>query len=95
MKNILLLNFAFIVILFFSCKDVIVTSPESNQNVEDFEAAWNKINEVYPYLEFKNINWDAVENLQNILNSDAWKAPHHRERNAVTWPELTYVNSPA
>jgi hypothetical protein len=45
---------------FFSCKDFVVTEPESNLNVEDFEAAWNRIRDVYPYLEFKNINWDSI-----------------------------------
>lgn len=45
---------------FFSCKDIIVTEPESNLNVEDFEAAWKRVRDVYPYLEFKHINWDSI-----------------------------------
>jgi carboxyl-terminal processing protease len=60
MKNWLLPHIVFFVFLLSSCKDVIVTSPDKNQNVEDFEAAWNRINNVYPYLEFKNINWDSI-----------------------------------
>jgi hypothetical protein len=56
-------NYLFItllVTLFISCEGIIVTPPESNQNVADFEAAWNRINAVYPYLEFKKINWDSI-----------------------------------
>ena len=44
----------------WACEGAIVTPPESNQNVEDFEAAWNRVNAVYPYLEFKQIDWDSL-----------------------------------
>lgn len=60
MKNIFLILSALSLILLFSCKDIVVTEPDSNLNVEDFEAAWNRINDVYPYLEFKKINWDSI-----------------------------------
>ncbi len=60
MKTLYRLLFVFVILFVFSCRDVIVTSPDSNQNLEDFEAAWNRINDVYPYLEFKNINWDSL-----------------------------------
>jgi len=46
--------------LVISCADVIVTSPVSNLNVEDFEAAWKRVKSVYPYLAFKKINWDSL-----------------------------------
>lgn len=46
-----------------SCKDIIVTEPESSLNVEDFEAAWKRIKDVYPYLEFKKINWDSIHSV--------------------------------
>lgn len=49
-----------VVTLTFSCTDLLVNEPDSNQNVEDFEAAWERIDDVYPYLEFKNINWDSI-----------------------------------
>ncbi len=49
-----------VALLIVSCKGVMVTSPETSQNVEDFEAAWNRINNVYPYLEFKKIDWDSI-----------------------------------
>jgi hypothetical protein len=60
MKNIFLISSVCIMLSLFSCKDIIVTEPESNLNVEDFEAAWNRINNVYPYLDFKKINWDSI-----------------------------------
>ncbi len=39
---------------------MIVNPAESNLNVEDFEATWNRVNDVYPYLEYKHINWDSI-----------------------------------
>ena len=39
---------------------MIVNPAESNLNVEDFEAAWERVNTVYPYLEYKQINWDSI-----------------------------------
>ncbi|MCF8317085.1 MAG: hypothetical protein K9I71_13220 [Ignavibacteriales bacterium] len=47
-------------LIILSCKDLVVTEPGTNLNVEDFETAWNRINDVYPYLEFKKINWDSI-----------------------------------
>jgi len=46
--------------ILFSCEDIIVKPAESDLNVEDFEATWQRVNAVYPYLEFKNINWDSL-----------------------------------
>jgi hypothetical protein len=60
MKKLNCLFVMLLVTLFISCEGIIVTSPESNQNVADFEAAWNRINAVYPYLEFKKIDWDSL-----------------------------------
>lgn len=59
MKKLLFLAVCALLLL-PSCKDLIVTETESNLNVEDFEAAWNRVNEVYPYLEFKQLNWDSI-----------------------------------
>jgi len=28
--------------------------------MEDFEASWKRVNTVYPYLEYKHINWDSI-----------------------------------
>jgi len=71
MKKIFLIFSAFCILFIFSCKDLIVTEPESNLNVEDFEAAWQRINDVYPYLEFKNINWDSIYTVYRPLAENA------------------------
>jgi hypothetical protein len=60
MKKIILLSVVVIISTLFSCKNLIVTEPETNLNVQDFEAAWKRIRDVYPYLDFKKINWDSI-----------------------------------
>ena len=52
-------------ILTFSCETIIIKPSASNLNMEDFEAAWNRINDVYPFFEFKNINWDSIYTIYN------------------------------
>jgi hypothetical protein len=47
-------------ILLISCEEMIVKTEESKLNVEDFNAAWERVNTVYPYLELKKINWDSL-----------------------------------
>ncbi len=42
------------------CQNMIVKSPDSDLNVEDFDVAWNAIDADYPYLGFKGINWDSI-----------------------------------
>jgi len=49
-----------LVVIFISCEDMIVNQAESNLNIEDFEAAWDRVNTVYPYLDYKQINWDSI-----------------------------------
>ena len=56
-KLILIISSA---IILSGCENVIVDPAESNLNVEDFEAAWERVNTVYPYLELKEINWDSI-----------------------------------
>ena len=60
MKRVLLILLIVGLLGFLSCKDLFVTETESNLNVEDFEAAWKRIRDVYPYLDFKHINWDSI-----------------------------------
>ena len=55
-----ILWFILVNLILFSCEDIIIKPADSNRNIEDFEAAWNRINDVYPFLEFKNINWDSI-----------------------------------
>jgi hypothetical protein len=47
-------------ILIVSCADMIVTPNDANKNMEDFEALWQRVDKVYPFLDFKKINWDSV-----------------------------------
>ena len=60
MKKLKLIFCLAIGTLIFSCEDIIVKPATSNQNMEDFEAVWNRVNDVYPFLEFKEINWDSI-----------------------------------
>jgi len=60
-KTKLILGFGLInLILCFSCEDIIIKPAGSDQNMEDFEATWNRVNDVYPFLDFKMINWDSI-----------------------------------
>ena len=45
------------------CTDSIVIPSESNLNRDDFEAAWKRVNDVYPYLDQKGIDWDSLYNV--------------------------------
>ena len=47
-------------ILLTGCEDILVESENSNLNVEDFDAAWERVSTIYPYLELKEINWDSL-----------------------------------
>lgn len=60
MKKLKFIFYLVLGILAFSCEDIIVKPATSNQNMEDFEVAWNRVNDVYPFLEFKKINWDSI-----------------------------------
>ncbi|MCD4735173.1 MAG: hypothetical protein K8R53_03960 [Bacteroidales bacterium] len=60
MKKLKFIYYLVLGILIFSCEDIIVKPADSNRNIEDFEAVWNRVNDVYPFLEFKKINWDSI-----------------------------------
>jgi len=49
-----------ILLVITSCSDLIVNEQESNLNIRDFETVWQIVNRYYPFLEFKNINWDSL-----------------------------------
>jgi carboxyl-terminal processing protease len=42
------------------CEKLIVTPVDSDRNLADFEAVWNAVDDHYPYLEFKGIDWDSL-----------------------------------
>ena len=48
------------VILISGCEELFIKPATSNLHTEDFEAAWNRINDTYPFLEYKKINWDSI-----------------------------------
>jgi hypothetical protein len=49
-----------LILILTGCEKIYIKPASSNQNMADFEAAWNRINEVYPFLEFKNIDWNRI-----------------------------------
>ncbi|MCB2222377.1 MAG: hypothetical protein KQI35_18480 [Bacteroidetes bacterium] len=60
MKTIIQLLFAVIISTLIGCENIYVKPANSDQNLADFEATWNRIHDVYPFLEFKQIDWDAT-----------------------------------
>ena len=50
----------FLITILNSCENIYISQAESDLNVEDFEAAWDRVNAVYPYLDYKHINWDSI-----------------------------------
>jgi hypothetical protein len=63
MKFAPLFRFILLGTLLTGCESVIVKPAADDQHMEDFEAAWNRINEVYPFLDFKKIDWDSIYSL--------------------------------
>lgn len=62
MQKLKLICFIVLVVLSSGCIKHIETPDTVNHNPDDFEAAWNRINGVYPFLKFKKINWDSIYN---------------------------------
>jgi len=56
----IILLFLLVTLALYACEDIIVRPADSNQNIEDFETVWNRVNNVYPFLDFKKINWDSI-----------------------------------
>jgi len=58
-------------VIFVGCSVILFEDDLTNNNVEDFEIAWNTVNDLYPLLEFKKINWDSIYNvyLPKVENS--------------------------
>lgn len=48
------------ILSFTHCSKILIDEDVTNQNIEDFEIAWNTINDLYPLLEYKKINWDSI-----------------------------------
>jgi carboxyl-terminal processing protease len=54
------------------CRDLIVTGPDTSQNIADFETTWQIVKSVYPYFQFKHINWDSIHTVYRPM-ADAAK----------------------
>jgi len=67
--KLLILLSSFIILT--SCEDMIVRPAKSDQNLEDFEAAWERVNTVYPYFEYKHMNWDSIYTIYQPLAEQA------------------------
>jgi C-terminal processing protease CtpA/Prc len=64
MKKILILLMAF---LFFRCETRPQNEPFTERSyklnakyIECFEGAWKRVKDVYPFLDYKKINWDSI-----------------------------------
>ncbi|MGD9200072.1 MAG: S41 family peptidase [Chitinispirillia bacterium] len=60
MKTIRNLPTFFICGILFSCNTFIFTINQPNYNLQDLSATWRFVHSVYPYLEYKQINWDSI-----------------------------------
>jgi carboxyl-terminal processing protease len=54
-------------LLLLGCSDLIVPAPDTSFNVADFETAWKTVDTVYPYFQFKHINWDSIHTVYRPL----------------------------
>lgn len=64
-KNGLLLIFSFLFSI--SCSDLIIENNDINKNLNDFESAWKTAKQVYPFFQFKKIDWDSLYRKYNPL----------------------------
>ena len=60
MGKLKFISFIVLAILSSGCINDIVKPLTVNQNLEDFEVAWNQVNVTYPFLEYKKIDWDSI-----------------------------------
>jgi len=51
---------ALAILILYGCVDIMVKPPDVNHNIEDFEVVWNKVDDFYPFLKFKRIDWDSI-----------------------------------
>lgn len=53
------------------CADLAVNNPVQHNESADFEQAWSTVNSVYPYFQFKHINWDSIHTVYAPLAAGA------------------------
>jgi hypothetical protein len=47
-------------VLLSACEEALTGPAGESRNMEDFEEAWSRVKEVYPDLEYKNIDWNGL-----------------------------------
>jgi hypothetical protein len=60
MKIVIFIFSIIFVFLVVGCDKQSTEADMSVVNMKDFEAAWNRINDVYPFFDYKKINWDSI-----------------------------------
>ncbi|MBM4167538.1 MAG: hypothetical protein FJ215_00020 [Ignavibacteria bacterium] len=65
------LRYGLAILVFFAiivpaCSDLIVGGPDPVDNVAEIEAAWRITKSVYPYFQFKGINWESLHPLYRV-----------------------------
>jgi hypothetical protein len=60
MKIRTVIGFILLSAMITGCESLLVKPAAENQHMEDFKAAWNRINDVYPFLDFKKLDWDSI-----------------------------------
>lgn len=58
-------------LFFVGCSDLVVPPSNQNNNLKDFERAWAITDSVYPFFQFKHINWDSVHSVYEPLAENA------------------------
>lgn len=57
--NLISVTLVFLVFL-AGCSKILIQPEDSDHVIEDFETAWKAIDNVYPLLEYKGIDWDSI-----------------------------------
>jgi hypothetical protein len=60
-----------LVITITGCEKIFLDQEQADLNIEDFEAAWSRVKDVYPYLDYKHINWDSIYSVYKPLAEEA------------------------
>lgn len=60
MKKLKVIFYILSILLIYSCEDIFIKPADSDQNMEDFIAVWYRANEVYPFFELKEIDWNSI-----------------------------------
>jgi hypothetical protein len=71
-----MLSILFLIALLCGCDSA--TWPGGDWSIADYDKAWQLVDSLYPYLEFKGINWDAVR-------TDTRPGPDQEDAESVYW----------